>query len=164
MGKGKFIPGTKVLNATGTTLTQADKDYIAKTYAEIGAVANRGKTLEAFTSQYVAEWSNATEQGYIPKGTTIVQYLDKIFPVEKRANYKAKLASDSTQFADLDAIAEKNRIESEQNYVKNLEEAERRESELAKPFYLRTKTFVIAGISAVGIVLIILAIKKFRNK
>jgi lysozyme family protein len=84
-------------------LTQSEKNYAKQVYDETGQALLGRETVEQFTEKKANEWFNAKQNGYIPSSVTFTQYLDKMYPKEKRTALKQRIASQASEIKAQDA-------------------------------------------------------------
>lgn len=137
-------PAIKTLNATGITLTQAEKDYANKTYFETGQDQIGRETVEQWTDKRARSFADAKANGYIPANVTFIDNLKLEYPESKRTAFKADVTTkaDAGVFKKLDEEAAANQLASETNYLNKLNEAARKAREDAKPFFLKTSNLL----------------------
>jgi uncharacterized membrane protein len=139
----KFNPITRIYNATGNVLTADEKTYAAEVYQTTGQEALKRETVDQWTAKQAAA------------ATTFRQYLDQLYPVAKRAAFKAKVEAEAPLIIQQDTQAAATASAERANYDARVAEAN-------KPWYLKTKTLVWAGIIAVvGTIGTIVLVKKF---
>ena len=139
-----MINPAMTLNATGITLTQAEKDYAKKTYLETGQDKIGRETVEQWIDKQAKSYADAKANGYIPANVTFIDNLKTAYPESKRAAFKADVGAkaDAGVFKKLDEEAVANQLASETNYVNRLNEAAEKAKEDAKPFFLKTSNLL----------------------